>query len=146
MTTDAHAAVMHRLAEILRDQDWARMDECFAADATLEFPQSRERFRGIDNIQAQWANYPSLDPGSSELEEVIGEPKAYALSPSYTVIAIDGSGSAGTAIIRVRYPDGSLWYAINVYELRDGLISRCRTFFAPDFDPPDWRAPYREAP
>lgn len=146
MTADLHSQVMHRMAEILRGQEWARLGECFAADATLEFPQSRERFRGIDSIRAQFANYPSLDPGSSELEEVIGEPKAYALTPSYTVIGIDGSGASGTAIIRVRYPDGSLWYAINVYELRDGLISRSRTFFAPDFDPPDWRSPYRESP
>jgi hypothetical protein len=136
---------MHRMAEALRDQDWPRLDECFAPDAILEFPQSRERFRGLDNIRAQFSEYPALDPGSSELQEVIGAPKAYALTPSYTVIGVDGSGATGTAIVRVRYPDGSHWYALNVYELRDGLISRCRTFFAPDFDAPEWRAPYRDA-
>jgi hypothetical protein len=25
-------------------------------------------------------------------------------------------------------------------------VSRLRAYFAPDFDAPDWRAPYREAP
>jgi ketosteroid isomerase-like protein len=145
MSTDAHRRVMQRMGEVLHGQDWAALDECFAADATLEFPQSRERFRGIENIRAQFANYPALEPGTSELEEIIGPPRAFALTPSYTVIEVDGSGATGTAIIRIRYPDGSLWYAINVFELRDGLISRSRTFFAPEFDPPDWRAPYREA-
>jgi hypothetical protein len=134
------------MAEALRDQDWRALEECFTPDATLEFPQSRELFRGLANIRAQFSEYPALDPGSSELQEVIGTPQAYALTPSYTVIGVDGSGATGTAIIRVRYPDGSFWYAINVYELRDGLISRSRTFFAPDFDPPEWRAPFREAP
>jgi ketosteroid isomerase-like protein len=146
MSTDVHSRIMHRMTEVLRDQDWAGLGDCFAPDATLEFPQSRERFRGLENIQAQFAGYPALEPGSSVLEEVIGTPQAYALTPSYTVIAVDGSGSTGTAIIRVRYPDGSLWYAINVYELRDGLIARSRTFFAPDFDAPDWRAAYRDSP
>ena len=146
MTEDAHHRIASRLAEVLRNQDWPRLDECFAADATLEFPQSGEVFVGIENIRAQFANYPSMDPGSSELAEVIGVPEAYALTPSYTVIGIDGSGTQGTAILRVRYPDGSSWYAVNLYELRGGLIGRSRAFFAPDFDPPDWRAPYRQSP
>lgn len=146
MTDDIHTQVMDVLASVLREQDWSRMGEVFAPDATLEYPQSRERFQGLDNIVAQFANYPELDPGGSELQEVIAEPKVYALTPSYTVIGIEGSGARGTAIIRVRYPDGSLWWTINVYELRDGLIHRSRAYFAPDFDAPDWRAPYREAP
>lgn len=141
-----HERVMRILATALREQDWPRLAEVFHADATLEFPQSREIFRGLDNIRAQFANYPGMDPGASELEEVIGDPKAYALTPSYTVVGVDGTGDRGTSLVRVRYPDGSYWYAINVYELRDGKISRSRSFFAPDFDAPDWRAAYREAP
>jgi hypothetical protein len=55
---------------------------------------------------------------------------AYAIIASYTVIRVEGSGDRGTALIRVRYPYGSSWWAI----------------FAPDFPAPDWRAPYRESP
>lgn len=135
---------MHTLADVLRSLDWPRLDEVFHADAVLEYPQSGERFRGLANIRAQFEHYPDLDPGGSDLEEVIGESKAYALTSSYTVIGVDGSGDRGTAIVRVRYPDGSLWWAVNVYELRDGRITRSRTYFAPDFEPPEWRAPYRE--
>ena len=145
MTDGEHERVMNGMAAVISDHDWPRLADYWHADATLEYPQSGERFRGIANIRAQFENYPELGPGSSELQEVIGEARAYALTPSYTVIGVDGSGSRGTAIIRVHYPDGSLWYAINVYELRDGRIARSRTFFAPDFDAPEWRAPYREA-
>jgi ketosteroid isomerase-like protein len=146
MTAAPHESVMHTLAEVLRSTDWPRLGEVFHADAVLEYPQSRERFRGLANIRAQFENYPDLDPGGSELEEVIAETKAYALTSSYTVIGIEGSGDRGTAIIRVRYPDGSHWWAVNVYELREGRITRSRAYFAPDFEAPEWRKPYRESP
>lgn len=146
MTDDIHQRVMHGMAEIVRTHDWEHFGDYWHRDCVLEFPQSGERFRGIDNVLAQFADYPAMEPGTSVLQEVIGEAQAYALSPSYTVIAVEGTGNRGTAVIRVRYPDGSMWYAINLYELRDELIHRCRAYFAPDFDAPDWRAPYREAP
>ena len=146
MTEDVHHRVGHGLAAMVSTHNWERFADYFHADCMLEFPQSGERFRGLQNVRAQFAEYPSMEPGSSELQEVIGEAPTYALSPAYTVIGIEGSGNRGTSLIRVRYPDGSMWYAINLYELRDGLLYRCRTFFAPDFDPPDWRAPFREAP
>lgn len=136
--------LMQRLAHALRDVDWDALGEVFAPDATLEYPQSGELFRGLANIRAQFENYPDLDPGGSELQEVIGESTAYALTPTYQIIGVEGTGNRGTAIIKVRYPDGSRWYAVNVFEVRDGLISRSRTYFAPEFDAPDWRAPYRE--
>ncbi len=136
---------MGGLADVLRDQTWDRLGEVFHDDAVMEYPQSRERFRGIANIRAQFENYPGLDPGASELEEIIGG-TTYVLTPSYTVIGIEGSGNKGTAVIRVRYPDQTWWWALNVYELVDGRVKRSRAFFAQDFDAPDWRAPYREAP
>lgn len=136
---------MHTLSEIVSRHEWDRLPEAFHEDALLEYPQSGEVFRGVANIRAQFENYPDLGPGSSELAEVIGE-ETFALTPSYTVIRVEGSGVKGTAVIRIRYPDGSYWWALNLFELRDALIRRSRTFFAPDFEAPDWRAPYREAP
>lgn len=137
--------LMTSLDDIMARADWARLGEVFDEDAVLEYPQSGERFRGLANIRAQWENDPDLDPGGSKVSEVIGD-EAYALTPSYTLIRVEGSGQRGTAVIRVRYPDGSWWWAINLHEVRSGRISRCRTYFAPDFEAPDWRAPYREAP
>ena len=143
MTAGEHEHVMGRLAEIISGAHWERMTEVFDESAVLEYPQSGERFRGAANIRAQFENYPNLDPGGSQLAEVIGD-EAYALTPAYTVIRVEGSGQRGTAVIRVRYPDGTLWWTLNLYELRDGRIVRSRAYFAPDFEAPDWRAPYRE--
>jgi ketosteroid isomerase-like protein len=145
MTDPVHERALGGFADILSRHDWDRLGEFVTDDATIEYPQSGERFRGVASIRAQFENYPDLRPGTSRLDEIIGG-TTYALTPTYTVIGIDGSGDRGTAVVRVRYPDESWWWAINLYELRDGRISRSRTFFAPDFEAPDWRAPYREAP
>ena len=145
MTEGDHQRFMGGLADIISHHDWDRLGEVLHEDAVFEYPQSRERFRGLANIRATFENYPNMGPGTSELEEIIGD-DAYALTPTYTVIRVEGTGARGTAVIRIRYPDGSYWWAVNLYELRDGRMTRSRSFFAPDFEPPDWRAPYREAP
>ena len=134
---------MEAFADMFKTNDWARIGEFVAEDAVFEYPQSKERFRGLTNIRAQFENYPDLEPDSSSLQEVIGG-ATYALTPMYTVVAVDGSGNRGTALIRVRYPDGSRWWAINLYEVRDGKIARSRAFFAPEFEAPAWRVPFHD--
>ena len=136
---------MRMLSEVISSQDWDRLGEAIHQDAIFEYPQSGERFRGLAKIRAQFENYPGMGPGTSQLAEVIGE-DTYALTPSYTLIRVEGSGAKGAAVIRIRYPDASLWWAVNLFEVRDGRIGRSRTYFAPDFEAPDWRAPYRETP
>jgi ketosteroid isomerase-like protein len=145
MTEPEHVQIMRGFSQVISTHDWDRLGEFVNDDAVFEYPQSGERFEGLSNVRGQFENYPDLGPGTSELSEIVGD-TAYALTPSYTLIAVDGSGGRGTAVVRVRYPDGSLWWALTVYELRDGRIGRLRTFFAPDFEPPDWRAPFRAAP
>lgn len=138
-----HQQLLRLLGDAVNRRNFDRFDEIFHADAVLEYPQSGERFRGIANIRGQFENYPELDPhnSESELQEVIGG-TTYVLTPSYTVVGVEGSGDRGVAIIRVRYPDNSIWFVINLYELRDGRIARSRAYFAPEFEAPDWRRPY----
>jgi len=102
---------------------------------------SGERFRGVDSMRDQFRNYPSLERGTTEFADVIGG-EAYALTPMYTVVTVEGSGDRGTALFRATYPDGSRWWVINLYELEAGLISRTRVFFAPEFEAPEWRSRY----
>jgi len=145
MTDPLHERLLTGWADALGRHDWDALADYVHRDVVIEYPQSGERFVGLANVRAQFENYPGLEPGTTHLEAVIGG-TTYALTPSYTVIAVDGTGNRGTAVLRVRYPDQSMWWAVNLYELRDGLIGRSRSYFAPDFDAPDWRAPYRDAP
>ena len=143
MTEVNHRQLMDGFSSCFLTHEWDRLGEYVTEDAVWEYPQSGERFRGIANIRGQLESYPDLEPGSSQLEEVIGD-ATYALTPMYTVVAVEGSGNRGTALIRARYPDGSRWWVVNLYEVRDGKIFRSRSFFAPEFEPPDWRAPFRD--
>jgi ketosteroid isomerase-like protein len=145
MSNVSHDYAIRGFADVVRLHEWDRIGDYFTDDAVLEYPQSGERFRGLPNIRAQFENYPGLGPGTSELTELVSAAQ-YALTPAYTVITVEGSADRGTAVVRVRYPDGSLWWAINLYELRDGRIAHSRSYFAPDFEAPEWRAPYRESP
>lgn len=143
MTDVDHRKLMEGFAGMFLTNEWERLGEFVAEDAVFEFPQSGERFRGLANIRGQFESYPGLETGSTQLQEVIGGP-TYALTPMYTIVAVDGSGDHGTSIIRVRYPDGSRWWAVNLYEVREGKIARSRAFFAPEFEPPDWRRPFHD--
>ncbi len=143
MTAVDHRKLIERFAEAMDRHDWAKLDDTMHPDVVVEYPQSGERFVGIENFRGQMETYPDFDTATSHLEEVVGDAK-WALTPAYTLVRVDGSGDEGVAITRARYPDGSCWWAIIFYEVRDGLIARNRTYFAPDFDAPDWRAPYRD--
>ena len=145
MSESVIESVISALADAIGRQDWDRLNDAFLDDAVFEYPQSGEVFRGLANIRAQFENYPDMDPGASQLAEVISD-EAYALTPSYTVIRVEGTGTRGTAVIRAVYPDGTQWWVLNIFEVRDGRISRSRAYFAQDFPAPDWRGPYRESP
>ena len=62
----------------------------------------------------------------------------------FTVVRVQGRGDAGTITLRAVYPDGSIWWLITVYEMRDAQIARSTSFFAPEFEPAPWRAPFVE--
>jgi hypothetical protein len=47
-------------------------------------------------------------------------------------------------IFTLRYPDGSLWWAIWFVTIRDDKVARSTDFFAPTFPPPERRAQWVE--
>ena len=143
MTAPAdHRRLFEGFSSVLNRHAWDRLGQYFEADAVMVYPQSQERFSGLANIQAQYELYPNLGTDMTEVEDVVGG-TTYALTPMYTIVGIEGTGDRGTAVIRVRYPNETRWWAILLYELRDGRMSRARVFFAPEFEAPEWRAPFR---
>lgn len=140
-----HRALIDKLAGILGRNEWEALPEVFAPDAILEFPQSGEAFRGIRNLRGQFEGYPGgLAEGRIDAASVAADQPTYAVSPGYTVVAMEGSGRRGSATFRTTYPDGSTWWAIIHYEVDADRISRAKGYFAPEFEAPAWRAKYRE--
>jgi hypothetical protein len=104
------------------------------------YPQSRERIRGSANLQAIIEHYPGGGYEGGGTDRVVGAEDRWVPTPMFSVMRIEGTGSVFTGVSRVRYPDGTDWLVVNIAEIRDGLVWRVDTFFAPAFEPPTWRS------
>jgi SnoaL-like domain len=98
----------------------------YREDAVLEFPQSGERFEGVENFREWRSNYPAET--SFELREVRGRDDFWV------------------AELLVSYDGGDPHFGVSILELRDGKIARESIYVAEGWEPPEWRARWRAAP
>ena len=42
------------------------------------------------------------------------------MAPLFTLVRVQGGGNTGSSAVRVRYPDGSSWWWVHLYELWRG--------------------------
>jgi ketosteroid isomerase-like protein len=106
--------------------DPARAHAMYTEDAVLEFPQSGERFVGVDNMREWRSNYPART--SVEFRE------------------IRGRGDLWITELSVSYDDGPDAFGLAIHELRGTRIARETIYYAEGFEPPEWRAKWRAAP
>ena len=142
-----HQALSERYARALASGDYTVIDEVFTEDFVDEYPQSGEIIRGRTNLRAMMEHRPGLTADTGpDLASVrtLASDEHRILAPLFTVVRVQGRGNAGTTTLRARYADGSWWWIVVVYELRDGRIARSTSFFAPQFEAPEWRAPFVE--
>ena len=95
-------------------------------DAVLEFPQSGERFEGVENMREWRSSYPAKT--KFEFKEVRGE------------------GDVWVAELTVRYDDGPENFGVSILEIRDGKIARESIYVTEGFEAPEWRARWRSVP
>lgn len=143
--TSSTRATFERYLRALQTRDFETLRELAHPDFEDHYPQSGELTRGVESLIRIVNHYP----GGDRLEDlgqarVIGGDDRYVRTPSFTIVRIDGSGDDLVGVQRARYPDGSLWIIIVIAEMRDDLVYRTESFFAPAFEPADWRAPWVE--
>jgi ketosteroid isomerase-like protein len=139
-----HRALFERLVPALNRRDPEHLDEFFTEDVVIEYPQSGEVIRGLQNMREMIAHYPvgpHVDPTTVRAH---GVDEMRVVAPLFTLVRVQGGGNTGSAAVRIRYPDGSSWWWVRMYELRDGRIARSTEYFAQDFDAPEWRGPWVE--
>ena len=108
MTDSDNRAIVERFVEALGSGDADAYESSLDDDALVVYPQSGERFRGRRNLRAMLDEFTSRDGGfRPNLEQVIGDDPAWQISPTYTLVRVEGSGEQFTATGRVRYADGS---------------------------------------
>ncbi|MGZ8805376.1 MAG: nuclear transport factor 2 family protein [Microbacterium sp.] len=116
-------AVIERLIACINDRDIAVMDELFHDDATMDWPQSRERVRGVANRRAIYGSFPQL-------------PK---ITPRRML-------SAGDIVIAEATLDygGPTYETVFIFELRDGKIEKETAYWSEAFEAPEWRSEWVE--
>ena len=135
--------LLGQLYDLFNRRDYDQAMQLLHSDFIEDWPQSGERIRGRANLRAILENYP----GGVSLEATPlyhGRDDEWAMTPGYTVVRITDSGDEGAGLIRIRYGDGSEWFMIALFELKDGLLYRQTTFFAEPFEAPAWRSQWVE--
>ena len=105
------------------DQDIAH--EMYHDDAILEFPQSGERFDGVENFREWRRMYPAV------LEFQIRE--------------IRGDGDLWVAENSIRYDGGPWNLSVNILQFRGERVARETIYITQAWEAPAWRDPWRAA-
>jgi hypothetical protein len=103
-----------------------RAHQMYQDDAVLEFPQSGERFVGVENLREWRSNYPAST--TVEFREIRGRDDVWV------------------AEISISYDQGPPNFGVSILELRDGKVARETIYVTEGWEPPEWRAQWRAAP
>ena len=130
-----------RYTQAIAEMDFAALEGMVHPDYVGEYPQSGERFRGFAALKFQLEKYPGGLPAArfeDSTTKVLGDEERWAISPGYTVLPLTGP-ERFTTVTRAPYPDGSRWWVVSILTLKDDKVWRAETYFAPEFEPPEWR-------
>lgn len=149
--TPSNKELFRRYIDIINANDPDRLDEVIQPDYVQVIPQSGEVVRGLEKLKALMRAWPEGDKfaDSVHASHVVDEerdllmPKA-GMMPYFNVVRIDGSGDTMTGYALSTYPDGSVWYVVTMMTVRNHKVAKQLYFFAPLFDPPEWRLPFVE--
>ena len=151
MAIDTDRATVERLRAMFQSEsieDLARaLYELASEDFVQDWPQSGERIRGRENFRAILEHYPGGLEGAeadASMDRVLGGEDHWIVAPTFTMVRVSGAEDIHTAILKLRYGGGEEWIMIGLFELKDGMIYRATSFFAPTFESPEWRRQWVE--
>ncbi len=116
-------AVIERLIGCINDRRIEVMDELFHDDATMDWPQSRERVRGAENRRAIYSSFPQL--------------------PTITPRRMLSAGDLVIAEATLDYA-GPKYETVFIFELDGGKIRKETAYWSEAFEAPAWRAEWVE--
>lgn len=122
MSEAENRLAIDRFVEQLNAGNVAVMDEVFADDAVISYPQSGEVIHGRANLHS-----------------------IYAVAPGLPTIAPYRTTSAGEIVVTeamLDYGGGDTYNTIFVFEFRGGRIARHTSYWSKPFPAPEWRSPW----
>jgi SnoaL-like domain len=120
---EKRAQIERSLAQVGGDQEIAH--EIYHDDAVLEFPQSGERFDGLENFR-EWRSQ-------------------YLAHVEFEVRSLRGDGD-WVAESAIRYGGGPWQPGVSILEFRGDKVARETIYVTEPWEAPEWRARWRSAP
>ena len=99
---------------------------CTRRTQCSSFPQSGERFTGVESFREWRSNYPA--------------------NTSFEFQRVRGRGDFWVAELTVTYDGGPPNFGLSILELRGEKIARESIYVAEGFEAPEWRAQWRAEP
>ena len=117
-------ALQHYFDHSATDEDIAH--EIYHEDAVLEFPQSGERFEGVENFR-EWR-------------------RIYPAKVDFEIRRVRGGDDLWVVELLLRYDGGPWKYGVDILEFRGDKVSRESAYSMEVWEAPEWRARWRAAP
>jgi hypothetical protein len=124
-----------RLLVALNTRDVETLRELIHPDVVGTSPQSGERSQGFDAFLREGDSYPGGQPEVDLPGSKVIVDDRWVITPSFTVVPL-ASPNTYTAVMKVRYPDGTDWHVVLLVELRDEKVASVETFYAPEMPAP----------
>ena len=120
------AEVARGLWDRFQARDWDAAAELLAEGVVVDWPQTRERIRGRENVIAVNRNYPE--------------------GWTIRVLRVLQEGDVAVSEVAVDHVDHGTFHVASFFDVRDGQIARATEYWVdpPTTDPPAWRARWVE--
>jgi hypothetical protein len=135
--------IVRRYCRAVAERDYATAESLRHPHWVCAWPQSGERVTSSGAMRAIAEAYPGGGWEATE-RRLTGADDEIAITPLGQLVRVAGAGDTWTAEWANRYPDGSEWLVVDIVELKDGGVIRETTYWAPPFDPPEWRRAHVE--
>ena len=136
----------------MAELDFETLGELRHPEYVCFYPQSGERFIGHDKWVAAHVDYESRFGSDQHVEAIKGGRQratvrsAPSVLPFSSTPIIQVSDTGDLVIIEGsgRWPDGKVYYFVQILEYENGLVRNETEYFAEPFDAPEWRAEFTE--
>lgn len=137
--------VVEQWMRAMHEHDVVALEEILHPDLEVTYPQSGEVIRGRENLLGMLASFPGRAPEGEVEDHHPTHDAVHVVNRSpfgLPNITVESAGDTFTLEGSVVYGDGATYHVVTIVQVRDGMIATETSYFAPPFDPPEWRRPF----
>lgn len=124
-TSDNNKNLVKQLWSFFSDQKWKKSKDLFHSEFMAEWPQSKERFVGVDSFIDMNAAYP----GNHKIE----------------ILQLVSTENTVVSSVYIHADTGQKAFATSFFEIKDNKIWKLTEFWGEPYTAPEWRRQYSQS-